>query len=106
MAEKERRMEKKKSKHGEKFDKQRCLKCKWHGTGIGYPARTMGKDGKMVTVMVHCNYSAYHERSCLRGIGKDGHYDIRGEEWDDCLLYEEGEAEKIRPESIPEKEEE
>ena len=67
-----------------KHSKRKCLKCKWHGTGVGYPVKVGNQH-----VMVHCNYSGYHETTTLRSIGGKV-VDLRGEDRLNCLLFEEG----------------
>lgn len=76
------------------FDKQKCVKCKWHGVGIGYPVKVM-QAGHEVTALIHCNYSSYHESSCLRAKSANEVIDIRGTDYDNCLLFEEGKVEKV-----------
>ena len=71
-----------------KFDKQMCLKCKWHGTGVGYPVREGGHH-----VLVHCNYSLYNETTPLRVV--DGKViDLRGEDRYGCQLFEKGKPDR------------
>ena len=73
-----------------KFDKRKCLKCKYHGLGCGgYPVK-VGFNGKSIPVF--CNYSL-SERTCLRK-QKDGQIiDIRGNDYNNCKLYEAGKPE-------------
>lgn len=74
-----------------KFSKKKCRKCKWHGTGIGYPVHIKKKNGEVVGILVHCNYTAYDgHTSCLRPTPEGGSIDIRGEDYYDCKLFEEG----------------
>ena len=73
---------------GAKFSKKKCRQCKWHGTGVGYQV----KDASGQKVMVHCNYSGFHESTPLRRI--DGKViDLRGEDRYNCLLFEKGNPE-------------
>ena len=69
-----------------KFDKQKCLKCRWHGMGLGWSA--IMPDGKNVSI--HCNYSGYHDTTPLRSGANSTILDLRGEDYDNCLLYVEG----------------
>lgn len=73
-----------------KFDKQKCLKCRWHGMGLGWSAIT--PDGKNVSI--HCNYSGHHETTPLRAAPGNTFTDLRGNDFNNCLLFEEGEMEK------------
>lgn len=76
-----------------KFSKRKCAKCKWHGLGIGW--RTRLKDGRYESV--YCNYSGYHEHSCLRADGYNT-IDLRGDDRLNCKLFEEGIPEKTKGE--------
>lgn len=70
-----------------KFSKKKCLKCKYHGIGIGFTAKRNGE-----YVPVYCNYTNQERGSCLRRIDSETSYDIRGDDYWGCRLYEEGEA--------------
>lgn len=73
-----------------KFNKQKCLKCKYHGLGCGgYPAK-VGFNGR--TVSVYCNYSIL-ERTCLKRLKNGQVIDLRGDDYNDCKLFEAGKAE-------------
>lgn len=73
-----------------KFNKKKCLKCKFHGTGVGYPVRVKSKNGNWTTINVHCNYGAGQGgSSCLRPLNCQETYDLRGEDYDNCLLFKE-----------------
>lgn len=67
-----------------KFSKRKCRKCKWHGAGVGYRLKEDGQH-----LLIHCNYSGYHESTPLRCInGKV--IDLRGEDRYNCQLFEKG----------------
>ena len=69
-----------------KFDKQMCLKCKWHGTGGGWRAKL--PNGK--TQALHCNYSGYHDSTPLRAVSSTEVIDLRGDDFHNCSLFVEG----------------
>ena len=66
-----------------KHDRKLCLRCKYHGT-VG------SREDKMYNVC--CDYAALaHDGTCLRR--EHGEMiDRRGEEFESCKLFEEGEA--------------
>lgn len=68
-----------------KFNKSKCRKCKYHGTGVGYPI----KQGDNV-VFIHCNYTHRDRGSCLRKLEDGTIVDIRGEDYNNCALFERG----------------
>lgn len=71
-----------------KFKKNRCAKCKYHGTGYGYTGRVKNK-----MTPINCNYSGITKKTCLRlADNRIDVYDIRGEDYYNCLLFEEGNA--------------
>ena len=73
-----------------KFDKRKCLKCKWHGLGCGgYPVR-VGFNGR--TLPIYCNYSI-SERTCLKKLKDGSIIDSRGDDYNNCKLFEPGKAE-------------
>ena len=63
------------------FNKTKCKKCK-------YRAKCNGEGVKVLA----CNYSSYHG-TCLKRVGKEV-IDLRGNDPDNCKLYEEGEPKK------------
>ena len=69
-----------------KFDKFKCYKCKYHGMGVGYSIRVNGK-----VLKVHCNYCGINKSSCLRKQEDGTVIDIRGNDFSNCKLFEEGE---------------
>jgi hypothetical protein len=68
-----------------KFCKSKCLKCKYHSTGIGYSVDDKGKKR-----LVHCGYSLVTGLTCLRVNGNGKIKDIRGSQYMDCKCFEEG----------------
>lgn len=68
-----------------KFNKKKCVKCKYHSTGLGYPVMI---DGHQKTI--HCNYSITGQ-TCLR-MTENGIVDARGYDYNHCKLYEKGSA--------------
>lgn len=70
-----------------KFNKKKCLKCKYRGTkGIGYPVRN--EDGEVVRP--YCNYSAYANTTCLKPGPHGTSIDSRGNDYNNCKLFVEG----------------
>lgn len=66
-----------------KFNKRKCLKCKYHSAGFGVPIRDGDKQ-----LRVHCNYSATG-KTCLRKT-ENGIIDTRGDDYNHCKLYVKG----------------
>lgn len=69
-----------------KFNKDKCLKCKYHSKQLSGGYQGKGEDGK--NYYVHCNYSKTGQ-TCLIDTGFDT-YDMRGEDYNDCKLFKEG----------------
>lgn len=68
-----------------KFDKKKCLKCMYHGTGCGgFPIRTTKR-----TITVYCNYSNTDD-TCLKRINNGRIIDQRGDDYNNCRLFVEG----------------
>lgn len=65
-----------------KFNLKRCAKCKYHGTGAGYPVRP-GMNP------IFCNYAGVTDQTCLTVKDRQT-IDRRGEDYDHCKLYEAG----------------
>ena len=59
-----------------KFDKRKCAKCIYHG---GSSASN-----------IYCNYAGLTEETCLKRGPKSTTIDIRGEDYEGCLLFEQG----------------
>lgn len=70
-----------------KFDKKKCIKCIYHGVGkCGHCVRM--PDGH--TERVHCNYSSVTDVTCLQPGPNGTVIDMRGEDYNNCLLFVEG----------------
>lgn len=69
--------------HKSKFNKQKCVTCKYHGK-----ASTADGTGNKNLNGVHCYYANTGE-TCLRRVGNKV-IDIRGEDFNNCKLYERG----------------
>ena len=83
------------NKNVPKFNKKKCAKCKWRGYGHGGYLTKVGedKDGKDIVMHVYCNYTSLNNKSCIQRKNKNNPYDvydIRGDEYNHCLLFEEG----------------
>lgn len=75
-----------------KFNPRRCLECVYHGElSCGTPIKT--KRGQK---NVFCDYSCITGETCLHKNNHGDIYDIRGCEYDNCLMYEEGKPEPHR----------
>lgn len=59
-----------------KFDKHKCAKCVYRGriNSYGY----------------FCNYASVTQRTCLRRDEHGNVYDARGEDQDNCMLFQKG----------------
>ena len=70
-----------------KFDKQKCLKCKWRNVSnsIGVSVKQNGKP-----VHVHCDYAFLNKMTCLQPGPNNTVVDLRGEDYNDCKLFVEG----------------
>lgn len=69
-----------------KFDKKKCKKCKYHRK---FPSGQF----------VFCNYASLTDKTCLKKVGKEI-IDIRGNKFDGCKLFCEGEAMDDKTEKI------
>ena len=73
-----------------KFDKSKCLKCKYHGRGKnGYSTRKGN-----TTVAVFCDFATITDTTCLKRNDKGTAKDLRGEDFDNCKLFSPGKAER------------
>ena len=66
-----------------KFNKDKCAKCKYRGEGAGYATTSKKR-------LVHCYYSKQGVGSCLKPISSTETIDIRGEDYNNCKLFQEG----------------
>ena len=72
-----------------KFDKNICIRCKYHGRGKqGFSA----KCGNTYT-SVFCDYANITDSTCLKRTGKGEIIDMRGEDYSDCKLFSPGRTE-------------
>lgn len=75
------------------FNRQKCIKCRYHGNGCGgYNATIIGKNGHHYTQSIYCNYSGITGKTCLQ---KDGS-DLRGTNYNKCQLYEKGKPPRMK----------
>ena len=72
------------------------MKCRYHARGFdsGYPVKIKDEDGKEKTAYVYCNYACTTGISTLTLDSDKNVIDRRGIEYNNCLLFEEGEPEK------------
>ena len=70
-----------------KFDKEKCLKCKYRNTysQLGYSVRHTGK-----VVRVLCDYAVLTGVTCLKPDSNNTVVDMRGEDYNNCMLFSEG----------------
>ena len=69
-----------------KFNKRKCLTCKFHGEASwGYPV----KSGD-TSIHVSCDYISLTKDSCLKTDGKGEIIDTRGNDYNNCLKYKSG----------------
>ena len=73
-------------------DKKKCMTCKYHGYFGSVPqdASEVYRLNRLI-----CDYSGVTKRTCLKRAGK-GFIDSRGNDPNNCLLYEKGERELQR----------
>lgn len=72
-----------------KFDKQKCLKCRYH---CKFSAGYHVVDGKGEGENIACNYASITNSTCLKRVARDELKDIRGEDFNNCKLFVEGNA--------------
>ena len=75
-----------------KFNKDKCLHCKYAGVGEGYYV----KIDEEHSVKIFCNYTSIKKESCIQLVNPKAHkpneiYDIRGDEYNNCLKFEKRE---------------
>lgn len=58
------------------MNKKLCKKCKYHGKISG-------------DVTIHCNYAGVTGETCIRRVNSKKSVDLRGDNKDTCLLFEE-----------------
>ena len=70
-----------------KFDKEKCLSCKYRNTysQLGWAIK---KDGKVHHVL--CDYGTITGISCLTPGPNNTVVDMRGEDYNNCMLFSEG----------------
>ena len=68
-----------------KFNKKKCHTCIYHGNTSGLTAN-----------QTICNYAAITGHTCLRRNDKGDPVDIRGNDGENCKIYENGKAIKSK----------
>lgn len=71
---------------GAKFDKEKCLHCKYHTEQ--YRGYTVKRGCRFVNVS--CNYASATGSTCLKRKDNSSVVDMRGNDYNNCMLYEEG----------------
>ena len=79
-------------KNKPKFNKSKCLKCKYHGLGCG--GYTVRRNKSMVHV--YCNYAFINDMTCLQPGPRNTTIDLRGDDYDNCKLFVEGKVENVK----------
>ena len=69
-----------------KFNLDKCVQCRFHGTGAGYPVGSRH-------LPIFCNYAGIKDKTCLCLI-KGEVVDRRGDDPNNCQLFEKGKAPK------------
>ena len=75
------------------YDKEKCLQCKYHGRGsIGFAAKEkeLNNESDKNPKLIYCNYASVTGLTCTRRVHDDVIIDIRGGNYNNCLLYEKG----------------
>ena len=78
-----------------KFNKKRCMKCMYHGKGSGsHGTQAKGTHG------IYCNYASITGHTALQSLTTYQSYDTRGDDFYNCLLFEEGVPKRERRTTI------
>lgn len=73
-----------------KFNKRKCLKCKFHGNcGAGVGVKINGASRGVI-----CDYAGVTGNTCLTLDSSRHVIDIRGNDYDHCALYTKGERKR------------
>lgn len=80
-----------------KFNKSKCLKCKYH-----YKMSNcfQGRTERGAYYSVVCNYASITDHTCLTREGNRV-IDRRGEDYNDCKLFQEGKPLKVKIPDVP-----
>lgn len=71
-----------------KFNKEKCARCQYRGTnGLGVPVQVNGS-----SVRIYCNFCGTTDKTCLRMKNRKEVYDIRGNDYNNCKMFVEGNA--------------
>ena len=71
-----------------KFNPNKCLRCKYHGQRGAYGFTARDSRGKYITV--YCDYASITGSTCLKPAPYNQVEDIRGEDFNNCLLFRKG----------------
>lgn len=76
-----------------KFNKRKCLECKYRGyISQGHLIRTGNK-----SVHVCCNFASITGITCLKPLSGYRTTDLRGDNYNNCKLFVKGNPERERP---------
>ena len=67
-------------------NKKKCKLCKYHGTVTG----RAGRPDPNVMQNIVCGYSLLTRKTCLKHVDANTIIDIRGDDPENCALFEEG----------------
>lgn len=78
-----------------KYNKEKCYRCKYHSEATcGYLVKIMNNDGSYRMATVCCDYLTITGKSCLVDVADKNGYkktiDRRGDDRNNCKLFEEG----------------
>ena len=71
-----------------KYNKKKCLKCMYHGEHCGTGWTVEDEEGR--THVIYCNYAMITNSTCLQPKSTYKTYDLRGNDYNNCLLFKEG----------------
>lgn len=79
-----------------KFDKKKCLKCKYHGLGVGYSVKASNGTFKRV----FCDYSGITDSTCLKPGPNHTVIDLRGDDYKNYKLFVNEKLQKEVPQLV------
>ena len=79
-------MSRKRMPEGAKFNKDKCLRCRFHGVGYGGYITTKRKYNRSI----FCDYACINNTTCLKPVSTYETEDIRGDDYDNCKLFSSG----------------
>ena len=77
-----------KTKSKPKFDKAKCLKCKYRSTSFNNLSYAVVCNNRVKHVL--CDYANLTGVTCLKPGPNNSVVDMRGEDYNNCMLFSEG----------------